>query len=370
MTSRMDDERTTMTTTTARPRDASAFDLHAAEALARAALPVFGFSPEARLEFVKHRENHTYRVTDGDQVAALRVHRSGYRDDTEITSELRWIALLSERGVPVPQVRPTRSGDPFAVVRRDGHERRVSVQAWLDAEPAGDVGEWFASGRQPGPELFAAIGELAARLHAAAEQIGTPAWLERAPWDCDGLAGEAPRWGVAEDLPTLTEQDRRLFARARARAREQIAAIPQDARHYGVIHADLTPENVLRGRDGRHVAIDFDDFGEGYYLFDLATTLWWATRLEHIAQLWAAMLDGYRSVRPLTAADLAGLDAMVIARCSSYLGWAAARAGDEAAAWIVADVAPWARVLCAAYLDGSPLPWHPSSNHSRKDHDD
>jgi Ser/Thr protein kinase RdoA (MazF antagonist) len=335
------------------------FPLDAAEALARAALPRFGLAPDARIQFVKHRENHTYRVTDGDEVVALRVHRSGYKDDAEIASELRWIALLSAHGVPVPRVRTTSAGEPYAVVDHGGHTRRVSVQEWLDAEQTGDVVDWFEGRVRPDAELFGVLGVLAARLHDAAERIGTPAWFRRAAWDADGLAGDDPRWGVAEALGTLDASDRDLFARARSRAHRDILEVSRTTRTFGVIHADLTPENVLRRANGDHVAIDFDDFGEGYYLFDLATILWWASRLDDVAALRAALLDGYTSVRPL-GPEVAALDAFVIARGSSYLGWAAARAGDEAAEWIAERVAPWARHLCAAYVAGEPLPWHPT----------
>ncbi len=340
------------------------FSLDAAQALARAALPHFGLPSDARIDFVKHRENHTYRVSVGDEVVALRVHRSGYRDDAEIASELRWIALLSADGVPVPRVRPTSAGEPYAVVDHGGHTRRVSVQEWLDAAQTGDVVDWFEGRERPGVELFSALGVLAARLHDAAERIGTPSWFRRAAWDAEGLAGDAPRWGVAEALEVLDDADRELFARARAQALRDIMAVPRSARTFGVIHADLTPENVLRRANGDHVAIDFDDFGEGYYLFDLATILWWASPLDDVAALRSALLDGYTSIRPL-GRELAALDALVIARGSSYLGWAAARAGDEAADWIADQVVPWARRLCGAYMTGDVLPWH--TTHSRED---
>lgn len=49
-------------------------------------------------------------------------------------------------------------------------------------------------------------------------------------------------------------------------------ALGTTADRYGVLHADLTPENVLV-QDGRLLVIDFDDFGAGWYLFDLTAAL-------------------------------------------------------------------------------------------------
>jgi Ser/Thr protein kinase RdoA (MazF antagonist) len=66
---------------------------------------------------------------------------------------------------------------------------------------------------------------------------------------------------------------------------------------FGLIHADLHQENYLfHGKQVR--AIDFDDCGYGPFVYDLAVTL---SELEHRADyptLRAALLAGYRTVRP------------------------------------------------------------------------
>ncbi|WP_221585453.1 phosphotransferase enzyme family protein [Microbacterium sp. G2-8] len=338
---------------------ASSLTRDQADQLARAALPEFGFSSDARVEFVKHRENHTYKVTCPERgEAALRLHRRGYRGDAEISSEMRWIRLLSERGVSVPSMRLSADDTPFAVLRLGEIEQRVSAQEWLaDARAVGDVVEWWDGTADPGSALLHTMGGLAADLHLVAEGVGTPAWFRRAAWDADGLAGEAPAWGRPERLTTLSDDDRRLFAVTRARVRAELTALPRDPRRYGIIHADITPENVLaRGDD--HVVIDFDDFGAGWFAFDLATIVWWLSHRPDCRELTRALLDGYTARRPLDAQDRAALEPLVVARALSYLGWAADRPGDPASEWISQTVAPWARTVCEAHLDVRPQPWH------------
>lgn len=48
-----------------------------------------------------------------------------------------------------------------------------------------------------------------------------------------------------------------------------LARLGQDPAGYGLIHADLDPDNVL-DHDGRARPIDFDDASWGHYALDLA----------------------------------------------------------------------------------------------------
>ncbi|MGO4103493.1 phosphotransferase enzyme family protein [Leifsonia sp. YAF41] len=334
------------------------FDQIAARETARAALSHFGIDDEAEITFVKYRENHVFRVAPADGAAvALRLHRPDYRSDREIENELEYICALKERGLPVVEIVPATSGALWSRVDCNGHSRRVSVQRWLeDAAPVGDVAAAFDGLDQTDAATFAQIGRLLGTVHNDSEALGRPAGFERAPWDLDGLTGNQPLWGDPTQLRTLNDAERAILRSAVARVRAELATLSVDAHHYGVIHADLTPENILRDADGL-VIIDFDDFGEGWYLFDLATILFFYTHHPRFEEYRSALLDGYNAVRELTAAELAAWDAMLLARAFTYLGWASDRPGDEAADHIETDVAPWVVHCASVYLAGEPLPW-------------
>jgi Ser/Thr protein kinase RdoA (MazF antagonist) len=72
----------------------------------------------------------------------------------------------------------------------------------------------------------------------------------------------------------------------------------ESPRVFGLIHNDLEPPNWLF-HHGEARPIDFDMFGAGYYLFDLAQVLWshamWPDYEGYRARLWTA----YERVRPL-----------------------------------------------------------------------
>jgi Ser/Thr protein kinase RdoA (MazF antagonist) len=67
--------------------------------------------------------------------------------------------------------------------------------------------------------------------------------------------------------------------------------------------------------------IDFDDCGFGHFLFDLHVTLIEVQRFPNYEALRAALLRGYRSVRPLDPAHEAYLNSFFALRCLQLLIW-------------------------------------------------
>ena len=321
--------------------------------LARTALARFGLPPDTRIEFVKYRENWVYRLRCGDgRSFAMRIHRPGYRSDAAIRTELNHLAALHERGLLVPEVLPALDGDTMcALVDEDGQRFQIDVQRWVDGtEPLGAISEAFDGSSDLQPDTFRRLGELAATMHTCTQNIGASTGFARDAWDLDGLIGTTPLWGDPRALAELSTSDTGILARGIAALRHDLDEYGVHPGNFGLIHADFTPENILtRGDD--LVVIDFDDFGAGWYLFDLATIVFFYLPHPRYGEYRRAMLDGYRAIRPLTDDDLQMWDAMLVARGLTYLGWAGQRRGDDTAEFIVAELAPLVVDLVAVYLD-------------------
>ncbi|MGP3534527.1 phosphotransferase enzyme family protein [Microbacterium sp. RD1] len=340
-------------------------ELDSAARLVRDALARYGIDPAADVEFVKYRENHVFRVTASDGGCyAVRLHRPGYHDDDEIRTELRYLDALSEAGVPVPRVRRADDGELVSVVAAAGHARLVSVQEWIaDATPFGDIEGALSGSHDPHADAFAEIGTVIGRLHAAAGRIGTPEGFRRPAWDADGLAGDRPLWGDPTALAGLSPDARRAISRGRDHVQGTLSALDRSREVFGVIHADATPENVMLTPAGV-VLIDFDDFGTGWYAFDLVTAVFHHARNPRYLEFEYAVQSGYAQSRPLAAEELAVWDDLMLARGLTYLGWAAQRPADPASEFIAAFVAPWVADVAGALTAGEPAPWRTSPHRS------
>ena len=319
--------------------------------LARMAADRWGFGPEAEIELFKHRENAVFRVTDGGERFAMRIHRRGYHTDAELESELAWIAALRADGFPTPGVTPAADGQRTARVGLPSvpQKHQVDVLEWFDGTPLGAAESEALTDTDDVTATFGAIGELMATAHNHAQSWSRPESFTRHAWDADGLLGPDPFWGPYWELDVLTDQQRALLQRAKASALDDLAAFGDGPDRYGLIHADFLPDNLLRGQDGLCL-IDFDDAGFGWHLFDIATSLFPSQIEEWFEDAKAALIEGYRRRRALPDDHLERLPLFFFLRATTYLGWAHTRPESETAAIIGALVAAGIDGLIDDYL--------------------
>ncbi len=287
----------------------------------------------ANLAPIKVRENAVFRIDlAGGGRAVLRVHRSGYHSDAELHSEFIWMRALETAGIPVPRVIRSRHGRDFEVIATpaSGDTRQIDVFEWIDGRQLGSV-EGGVSGEGAAiAEQYQMIGAIAARMHNHAAGWQCPTGFRRHAWDAAGLVGEQPFWGRFWELAALTPGQTKLLVRARAKIAGELAAYGTKPDRYGLIHADLVPENLLV--DGNRVqVIDFDDAGFGWHLFELATSLYFVTGDGIFPTARKALIRGYRSERALPDEALEWLPLFLAVRGTTYLGWVHTRQGSDTA---------------------------------------
>ena len=288
------------------------------QALVVAALARFGIGGDASAAFVRHGENTTYRIDAADgRRFALRIHRPGYQTAEAIGSELAWMDSLRESGVRTAPAVPGIDGDPLQVAHGPGGVVRTAVLfEWIDGVPLSAVGEL---------EPWARLGELMARIHVHGRHWARPAWFTRPAWDAEALVGDDPRWGPPDPLRLFSDEDRLGLEECRAEVRERLHGIGFASDRFGLIHADLGFENVLVAEDGTVTIIDFDDSGDSWFLYELASALYAHDRTAGFGERRDALVAGYRRIRELPDELLAELPTFLMARRIQTLGWVFSR---------------------------------------------
>jgi Ser/Thr protein kinase RdoA (MazF antagonist) len=218
---------------------------------------------------------------------------------------LLWLEALGvEGGFTVPTPVRTRDKGFWTIASAEGvpESRVCTLLTWVPGR--------FARKRRT-PAILRKIGRLMARLHDQASRFRLPESFVRPRWDHEGLFdchAEARRgWD------RLTRRQRRLFETVGERLGAIVEQLGTGGDVFGLIHADLIFSNVVFHRGGP-CAIDFDDCGFGYFLYDIAILLDRMEMREDYPALRAALLDGYRQIRPLATEHEAFLDLFLLAR--------------------------------------------------------
>jgi Ser/Thr protein kinase RdoA (MazF antagonist) len=338
------------------------------QALAQTALARWDLAA-TNLAPIKVRENAVFRIDlEGGGRAVLRVHRHGYHSDSALESEFAWLRALESAGIRVPRVIRSRQGRDFELVECEvagsGGDsagasggsaesvRQIDVFEWIDGRQLGSIESGIAGGEAAVAAQYLKIGAIAARMHNQTAGWQLPPGFRRHAWDAAGLAGEAPLWGRFWELEALAPAERELLTRLRRALAVDLEAFAMTPDRYGLIHADLVPENLLV--DGERICvIDFDDAGFGWHLFELATSLYFITGEGVYPAAREALIRGYRSERALTDAAIERLPLFLAARGTTYLGWVHTRQGTETARELTPFLVERACAVAEEYLAGA-----------------
>ena len=275
--------------------------------------------PRVKATLLAFSENATYLVTDpetGEKLFVLRVGRPGYHTLEEYESEISWLRQINDY-TPLKVANPisARDGSYIQLVERDDTTYYCIATEFL-------TGLTLEHDNAPGAavEHFRTLGETTAYLHRQTEIWNGTKDIKRFHWDCENMIGEHAIWGNWRDYPDIKPEEEAKIARCCEIIKARLDRYGKNEHNYGVIHADLRDTNIIVEGDVIKV-IDFDDFGFGWHLHDLAGALTFIEEREDVPDLVNAWLDGYRRVLPFTDTDFVEIDTFILQRRIQMLAW-------------------------------------------------
>jgi len=276
-----------------------------------------------KLHFINHGENTTFKVAAAcGSRFLLRIHRANYHSPQAIGEELQWLKFLQERNFTVPEPIVSLDGELLTEVTYKGLNRRCSLLKWVE-------GRFVEKSISP-DHLFQA-GKLLAGF-----QNATPGSFSqhRIYWNSEGLAGEQPMFGSYDRLAGVSSADQELISQARraifARLKAYEKSFPEKM---GLIHADLHFGNILNQK-GSFAAIDFDDCGFGFHVYDLVIPYMGALAImnedkkKRSEEFFAALIAGYQTSRVFTDLDESMFHCLLACRRILMLGWLNSRSDN------------------------------------------
>lgn len=311
------------------------------ELLAREALKSYGIGA-ARLTLLQADRQIVFKVRSPHGVQfTLRIYPPGRGTRRAIWSQCQWLAALaSDTDLIVPEPVANIDGEEVTSLRVAGVLQGFgTLTRWVPG-----VRRFLSTG--PGERVLHEVGRLMARLHLHGQKFRPPQGFRCPRWDCDGLFAEGSPW-FPEYPSAINPPLRRMFSKVICRARTVMESLGAGRAVFGLIHGDLMQANYVVHNGSVH-AIDFADFGRGYFLYDMAVNLLMLRPFDRSGRQREAFLRGYREIRPLAAANELLIEIFLAVRavvlCRSIYG--SARPEADNLNWVAATL-PWLKDLAA-----------------------
>ncbi len=300
--------------------------------LAQVALDAYGLG-EAQFKLVVDAGNTLYRIYAPHHASTktanglfeegqylLRIHQPDVQTSDAIELELAWLAAMRrEVDLPIPEPVPTLDGRLLTQASISGipEERNCSLLHWVRGR--------LITKRTRSHHLRAQ-GRLMAKLHNFSARWQHPPGLTKRHHNWNGMFRDNPvadlDLSIDEVWALLPQSYVEPFKFVTRRMRQVMDELGQGPDVYGLIHADLATDANLLFWHGEPRAIDFDESGFGYWVYDLAVALEHCRETEEYAQLRDALLEGYAEHRSLPEEQLQYLE-LFTAALDVYLGlWA------------------------------------------------
>ncbi len=319
--------------------------------LVHAAMQQYGFT-DYQSCFIRHNENMTYSIVDNRTSARylLRLHQPispnlwGIQHTFEgLLSEFAYlVALEAATGLGLQRPIPNMRGGLVTTIYDpdDGRSTLCTLLSWVEGETLNKV----EGGVAPALTRLAAV---TVRMHDFASQWQHPFPLTRPVYDTRKYRHlvDCIAYGLEKKLFAAEAYD--IICETMKEIEDTLEPFRQHPDHWGIIHADLGPGNVVVQGD-RVIPIDFSFSGYGYYLFDLGGVA--AALKPELRQFY---LEAYDRTLPLSNDDRRVIESCFLLSIFGAYGFHISNPRSHE--WIGRRLPIVARDYCERYLRGEPF---------------
>jgi len=255
---------------------------------------------DAKISCINFEFNATFSVeTDSGTKYALRININSTRTVENMKGEIEWVRHLNRTsGIHTPTPIATLN-DNYIIsgFHADSNQTLHAVMySWLEGEELGD---------EPTLEQLHEVGRAIAKLHQESAEFALSA-------DAALPTFNDFFWGTEDYLfsnkSKLSDTDRALIKEAHDHIMKFTNELYVNSPVH-IIHADFHGWNLM-WNDNRLSIFDFDDCGFGVEAQDLAVVLYYLDTPEQDV----AILNGYRSVKPLPQYSDLAMKALLLQR--------------------------------------------------------
>lgn len=259
-------------------------------------------------------ENRVWRVEAEDGTRyILRLRRGADAPEGPLNAELQYLRdLRAGTGLEVPSPVPTRTGDGVCRIKA-GAEAQVAVLFnWVPGV--------HVDARDLTLDQMRRMAHATAVMHRFARGYRTTPDFPRPVYGADWFFGPTCWSASPAFLDRLDRESRAVMQEFNVAVAGRLDALARDENTFGLIHYDLHTGNFLFTEKAAH-AIDFDELGFGYYLFDLAHLLFEFVERPDYPAFRQAALEAYRVAGGPATAGPGELELFLSLQVVAYFNW-------------------------------------------------
>ena len=261
--------------------------------------------------FIQKTANYVFEGKIGDQSVIIKLTPPSRRSYDSIMGELAFIEHLLNYDLPI--AKPYRSINNKFCEKIEGRDDTYTVTVFEK------VKGWHPKAEDYSVKLVQLFGKTLARMHLATKEFSIKEEEgQRLNWE-EQIFIILKRYRSLELDPGPIDHLEKLGKKFKQLPRE----------NYGLIHADLHPENIfILDKKPTIKIFDFDSTCYHWFLFDIATTLFhtreYFDRLGKKVEpksLRENLLKGYQTLIPLTKKEIGQIDNFIELRAYIIYCW-------------------------------------------------